>query len=214
MKYIFIDESGDLGFNFNKKKTSCYFGITLLLTEEKNILEKIVKKIFKGFKAAKMKHHPNTLHAYKESSQTKQKISKLISTVDMSVSCIYLDKKRIASAGLSENKHDLYNKILKTFLEKFLKHEYIPSRNPVTIILSRRETNTFLNNNLKADLLKMCNLRDASSITLEILSPSQSKGLQIVDFISWAIFRKYEYDDDTWYTEISKKIIDESLFNV
>jgi hypothetical protein len=35
MAYIFLDESGDLGFNFKKKKTSKIFVVTCLFTENK-----------------------------------------------------------------------------------------------------------------------------------------------------------------------------------
>jgi len=45
MAYIFLDESGDLGFNFKKKGTSDFFIITFLfLDESKKSLEKIVKR--------------------------------------------------------------------------------------------------------------------------------------------------------------------------
>ncbi len=47
MSYIFMDESGDLGFNFNKKKTSRYFVVTFLFASDKNIIGKLVKNIFK-----------------------------------------------------------------------------------------------------------------------------------------------------------------------
>lgn len=48
MAYIFLDESGDLGFNFTKSKTSKYFIITLLFVENKDPIEKSVNKIFKS----------------------------------------------------------------------------------------------------------------------------------------------------------------------
>ncbi|MEK6715633.1 MAG: hypothetical protein AABY43_06275 [Candidatus Omnitrophota bacterium] len=34
--------------------------------------------------------------------------------------------------------------------------------------------------------------------------------LQVVDFISWAIFRKYEYRDESYYEMIRKKISEEN----
>ena len=37
------------------------------------------------------------------------------------------------------------------------------------------------------------------------------KGLQAVDFISWAIFRKYERGDFEFYEIIKDKIVDERL---
>ena len=44
MGYIFLDESGDLGFNFKKKKTSKVFIITCLFVENKRSIEKIIRK--------------------------------------------------------------------------------------------------------------------------------------------------------------------------
>ncbi|MCA9407428.1 MAG: DUF3800 domain-containing protein [Candidatus Omnitrophica bacterium] len=44
MVHLFLDESGDLGFDFTKKKTSRVFVITCLFTEHKRGIEKIVKK--------------------------------------------------------------------------------------------------------------------------------------------------------------------------
>ena len=66
MAYIFLDESGDLGFNFKKKKTSKYFVVTFLFVREKVLLEKIVKEIFKGFSKTEIKNHDGVLHAFKE----------------------------------------------------------------------------------------------------------------------------------------------------
>jgi hypothetical protein len=34
--------------------------------------------------------------------------------------------------------------------------------------------------------------------------------LQAVDFISWAVFRKYEYKDESYYEIIRKKIVEEN----
>jgi len=44
MPYIFLDESGDLGFDFSKKRTSKYFIITCLFATNKRPIEKIVSK--------------------------------------------------------------------------------------------------------------------------------------------------------------------------
>jgi len=49
MAFIFLDESGDLGFNFKKKKTSKFFVITFLFVKDKGPIEKIVKKTLDSF---------------------------------------------------------------------------------------------------------------------------------------------------------------------
>ena len=38
-----------------------------------------------------------------------------------------------------------------------------------------------------------------------------SANLQIVDYISWAIFRKYERSDDSYYQKIRHYLIDEEV---
>ncbi|MCP4482785.1 MAG: DUF3800 domain-containing protein [bacterium] len=53
--YIYLDESGDLGFDFSKEKTSKYFIITLLCVASKRSLDKIVKNIFKTFNKNEIK---------------------------------------------------------------------------------------------------------------------------------------------------------------
>jgi hypothetical protein len=55
MAYIFLDESGDLGFDFSKKKTSQYFVVTFLFVHKKRPVEKVIKNIFAGFSKREIK---------------------------------------------------------------------------------------------------------------------------------------------------------------
>ena len=50
----------------------------------------------------------------------------------------------------------------------------------------------------------------ALKISVEIKTPAEEKSLQAVDFASWAIFRKYELQDNFYYNLIKGKIIEES----
>ena len=45
MTYIYLDESGDLSFDFTKKGTPKFFIITVLISENKVLLDKLIKKI-------------------------------------------------------------------------------------------------------------------------------------------------------------------------
>jgi len=47
--------------------------------------------------------------------------------------------------------------------------------------------------------------------TVELHSSHDNKSLQAVDFISWAIFRKYEKNDYEYYEKIKNKVVQESL---
>jgi len=48
MSYIFMDESGDLGFDFSKSRTTRYFVITFLFAPHKRPIEKVVRSVHRG----------------------------------------------------------------------------------------------------------------------------------------------------------------------
>lgn len=53
--------------------------------------------------------------------------------------------------------------------------------------------------------------RRSGGFEMSLAASHDEKGLQAVDFISWAIFRKYEKGDFEFYELIKDKIINESL---
>ena len=98
MAYIFLDESGDLGFDFKKKKTSKFFVITFLFAKDKKVVERMVKKVFKGFSKLEVKNHHGVLHAYKETPRTRQKLLNMVRENNTSnVIVIYLNKRKVYS---------------------------------------------------------------------------------------------------------------------
>lgn len=213
MAYIFLDESGDLGFNFKKKKTSKYFVVTFLFVREKITLEKMVKKIFKGFSKIEIKNHNGVLHAFKETPRTRQKLLNLFREKDMSnVLVIYLNKKKVYTK-LQGEKQVLYNYVTNILLDRVCTKKLIPIDEKISLIASRRETNKFLNQNFSSYLKSQVKTNHKIDIDIEIKSPTQEKSLQIVDMLSWAIFRKYEHGDESYYNIIKADIVEEnSLF--
>lgn len=209
MSYIFFDESGDLGFDFSKKRTSRYFVVTFLFTAEKRRVERAVKKTFTGLSPHDSKGHAGVLHAVNELPRTRQKLLNLLAEQDITVLTLYLDKKRVYTK-LKDEREVLYNFVANTLLDRIMSKELIPTDEPITLIASRRETSRFLNLNFKNYLEDTVKRNHKIPLTVEIKTPHQEKGLQAVDFVSWAIFRQFEYSDTTYYDIIKKKVIEES----
>jgi hypothetical protein len=215
--YIFLDESGCLGFNFTKKKTSKFFVISFLFVrdERKRSLEKIIRKIYEGFTAKELKKRSNCLHCYKEKPATRIKLLNMLNSKNSAIMAIYLDKKKVYSR-LHDEKQVLYNYITNILLDRIFTKKLIPKEDSKQIILvaSRRETNQALNENFKYYLENQVNKNHAAKIEVEIKPPHTEKCLQLVDFVSWAIFRKYEHGDDFYANLIKSSIVEEkSLFN-
>jgi len=209
MAYIFLDESGDLGFNFDKPKTSKYFVITLLFVQNKRPVEKIVKNVFKGLTKKQIKAQKGMLHAYKSNPKTRQKVLADLAQKDVSVMTIYLNKKKVYTK-LQDEKQVLYNYVANILLDRIYTRKLIPTNETIHLVASRRETNKFLNDNFKSYLSDQVRNTHKLKMNIDIRTPQQEKCLQIVDFASWAIFRKHEHKDETYYNLIKKVIIEES----
>lgn len=208
MSYIFLDESGDLGFDFQKKKTSKVFVITCLFVENKRSMEKIVRKTHSELKK-KYKRRFGVLHAVKEKPITRQRLLKRLSEKDCVIMTIYLNKKRVYTK-LQNEKQVLYNYVANILLDRVYTKKLLPLAKNILLIASRRETNKFLNQNFKNYLNNQITNRYKANVKIVIEIPREEKSLQAVDFASWAIFRKYEYEDDGYYNLIKNKIVEEN----
>jgi len=206
MAYIFLDESGDLGF---KPRSSKWFIFTIVLTNDHKKIEKVIKNIRKGLKK---KYKLKELHAYHADNTTKHRMLKKLSELDdLKVLCIILNKKKVY-VDLQNQKNHLYNFTANILLDRLHNKNIIKIDEPVSLYIDKKDTNKFIRENfekyLKDNLIKRGN---NGKIEIKIKASHTEKCLQAVDFVSWAIFRKYEKGDYEYYEDIKGKIIEESL---
>lgn len=208
MAYIFVDESGDLGFNFKKKKTSKYFLISFLFVPslKKRRIAKIVSKVFLTLKNSK-KRKSGTLHAYKESPIIRFRLLNKLVEEDIKIMTICLDKEKIYT-DIKAEENLLYSNVTNILLNKIYTRELIPKGEKIELVASRRATNKLLNNNFKEYIES--NKNNKLDINVSIVSPEKDKCLQAVDFVSWSIYRKYKDGDYSYYNVIKNKIFEES----
>jgi len=204
MSYIFLDESGDLGFDFKKKKTTKYFVISCIYVSDKKVLEKIVKKTHSELKK-KYKRRVGVLHCVKESPTTRKRLLKRVNEKDCRIVSIILEKKKVYTK-LQNEKQVLYNYVTNILLDRIYSKELVPKVNHIELIASKRETNKFLNINFESYLKNQVKDRHKMKLEISIKTPSEEKGLQIADFIAWSTFRKYEHKDDKYHKIFKDKI--------
>lgn len=207
MAYIFLDESGDLGFS--KKKSSKFFIVTFLFVKNKGPVEKIVKKIARNMSRKDLKKYVGVLHCCKEKPETRLKLLNLLSEKQVSIISIFLNKSKVYTR-LKNEKHVLYNYVTNILLDRLFTKKLIPIDEPIHLIASRRETNKFLNLNFKHYLQNEVNNNHKVKIDIEIKPPSSEKCLQVVDFACWAIYQKREKRDESYSNIIKQKIVEES----
>jgi hypothetical protein len=210
MSYIFMDESGDLGFDFSKKKTTKFFIVTFVFTNNKRPVEKIIRNIFRNFTPVQRKRRKRIIHCTKEDRVVRQIIFNQIQNVDIKLISIILNKQKVYTR-LKNEKHVLYNYVTNILLDRIFSKGIIPGGKTINLIASKRETNKFFNQNFKSYLEQQANKIHNVRLEIDIKTPHEEKGLQVADCISWAIFRKYEFKDRTYYDFIRGKIAEENI---
>lgn len=209
MAHIYLDESGDLGFDFKKKGTSRYFIVTLFfLSDGKGAIERIVRKTHAELSRS-LKRRVGTLHAAHEKPITRRRLLRRIAEKDCLVMAVYLDKRKVC-AKLHAEKQVLYNYVAAVLLDRIFAKKIVSPAGPITLIASRRETNKFLNEKFQDYLEGQMRNNRKQSLNVLIKTPAEEKALQAVDFLSWAMFRKYERGDGSYCDLFRDKIVEES----
>jgi hypothetical protein len=201
--YIYLDESGDLGFDFSKAKTTRKFVVTVLVcfsqeaeTTFKNAVRRTLAR--KINRKRIRSHWVHELKGTRTSFEAKQYFFRQLCCTGWAVYTLVLNKARVNETLRTKiGKKKLYN-----FLARFL-IEKLPLRQTsanVRLVVDRsksrediRDFNQYVENHLQA----MLPLNTA--LTIEHLASHERVGLQAVDLICWGIARKYEHGDVAWY---------------
>jgi len=206
MAYIFLDESGDLGF---KKTSSRWFLFTIALTQNPKSLEKVTKKVWRNLR---MKHKKlGELHAYHADYITRKRMLKNITEIkDLKILTTILNKRKVY-VDLQNQKNYLYNYTANVLLDRLHLSGILDKDEPIHLYVDNRDTKKTLRENFIDYLTSAMKKRRDCRFELELHASHENKSLQAVDFISWAIFRKYEKGDFEFYEIIKDKIVEEKL---
>jgi len=214
--FIYLDESGDLGFDWTKKKTTARFVVTLLVcnsTQARKALERATKRTLKNkLNAGRRKSRiVAELKGAKTSLSVKEYFFRQIDNDEWGIYTLVLNKRRVnANLRTKAGRQKLYN-----FLSRFL-IERLPlatvTKNVELIVDScknraeRSDFNQYLCNQLQA----MLPLNTAFHITHQ--HSTEAAGLQAVDLFCWGMFRKYELGDTAWYDVFRNKVEYEEVY--
>ena len=208
--FIYLDESGDLGFDFRKRKTTKKFVITLLICNSdaaRREFDKAVRRTLKN-KLNRKKKNSRFVTELKGTDTTidiKKYFFRNINTNRWDIYTLTLNKIRVESHLKTKiGKKKLYNFLARFLLEKL---DLSKVQRNVELIVDRcknkeeiRDFNQYMVNQLEALLPLNTNLN------ILHLTSQESTGLQAVDLFFWRIFRKYENNDIEWYKVYGGKV--------
>jgi hypothetical protein len=214
--FIYLDESGDLGFDFTKAKTSQYFVITILVCHHKQVVDGITTAVKRTLKN-KLNHKKqnqrvvNELKGSETSLTIKQYFARHLPDDGWDVYSVTLNKSRVEPhLQTKEGKKKLYNFLARFILEK------IPFANDlpwVNLIVDRcknneeiKDFNNYVENQLDALLPLNCML------TIDHLASHENAGLQAVDLFCWGIARKDAHKDTNWFASYYDKVRFDTIY--
>ena len=198
MIYIYLDESGDLGFDFAKAATSRYFVISAIAISDQKITDKIVKKTYvKLTKKMRVKRGGVPLHANHESEAIEARLLKLFAGSDAKSFTLLLDKAKFPWLA-AQNSHELYTGLCAELLLQM----NLP--NECEIFLSRFESRREINEKRMRTLRELL-AKNGVNAQISTRIHHLMSGLIVVDFVAHAAYLKYELAQDALYEIFAKK---------
>ena len=202
--HVYLDESGDLGFDLNKKGTSNHFVITMLLTREPKRVANCVKRLKTTALRKKYKKMPE-IKFNNSPLSFKRMILRKLAKQNIFVFAFALKKAGIQSK-LHDQKHKVYNYVTGLLFDKILPF-LLPEEEIVMVVdkVKRRkiEVDDF---NLYLRMKLVMAGDEERRLTIDHADSQKNISLQAVDFVAGAIFQKYEHKGREFYDLISKRI--------
>jgi len=208
MIYVYLDEIWDLWFDFDNKKPSKFFTITLVVI--KNIVSnKAIKKEIEIVLKRKLNTKKKNKRIVDEIKWSKTEIwikkylYKRIEKYDFDIYSITFNKEWV-DEKLKRNKARLYNYFVKTLIDKI---DFEETKNKITIILDKsknkeqiKDCNDYLIRNIETKV--------SLNIEIDILHEDSCviKQLQLADVFCYWFFEKYNKKNTSWFEIFKEKV--------
>jgi len=202
IQYMYVDESGDLGLVGSR-----YLVLAALLVQNPAELDRIIKNM-RRHKFRKQLKKASEIKANKSSSDIRRHMLERLNEVkNAKIFYILLEKKKLYSEYLKNDKNKLYNYVAGKLARHIVLHNI-----DVEIRIDKSKGKQLLREDFNAYFLK--NLNEKSSIRKVTIEHSYShswSGLQFADLLAWACFQKFEHTN-SFFIDILK--IEQEVYHV
>ncbi|MBU1667800.1 DUF3800 domain-containing protein [bacterium] len=217
--YIFVDEAGDMDFSSNGSK---YYMFNFLVKQRPfrvhehianyrySLLERNLDTSFNGRRL-----DIEYFHAHNDNKYIKKELFNTIAIFDKNRVKVYsyiLEKPKVNPKKRKEKDKfyiDNLNYSIQMLLDKLqIDKNFIIVTDRLPVQNNKKKQVGALKKGIRKYIKS-----NELTIRYDIFhhASSSSANLQIVDYISWAIFRKYERDEDGYYEKIKEYILNEDI---
>lgn len=202
---LYLDESGDLGFDFTKPKTSRHLTIAFIATTEPEKLKRRVR-------AVKQRHRisrADELKGYDTQFTIRRELVDQIAKLPLEVHAVTVYKPNVKQE-LWEDTNILYN-----YVAGFVLVPFISAQTNVVVVCDERQVRVKTGFDIDAYTRYKVRFEEGKSTAMQFehVSSVQSHAIQAADIITHAIFRKYESGDHRLANLLASRIkSDKHLF--
>ncbi|QRF76515.1 hypothetical protein Thermo_02040 [Thermoplasmatales archaeon] len=186
LKYLYIDESGDLGFSHG---SSDVLVISALLVNDQRKLYRIIKNLRRNKYSSELKG-ARELKANSSSPAIRRSVIEKLNEIDDAKAFhIILVKERLQNRNLKEHKDKLYNYIAGILADGIIIDGY-----DLEVRIDKSKGKQFLRDDFNQYFEK--HIRKDSTIGKLSIYHSSSEsfsGIQFADFLAWSVFQKYNW---------------------
>lgn len=212
---IYLDESGDLGFDFDNTKTSRYLVITLLVCYDDETNANTIRSVRNTLKNKVTKNIHELKGSFLALPIKKYFLYQMRKCSGWYLSVAIADKKSWLRNHRANHNHELKKKVLYDEIAKcvFSQLTDIETAHYVDIVIDKSKNKDEINEFDAAILAAIKNrINTSAKLTIRHRSSHEELGLQAVDVFCSGLGRKHEKNDLTWYSEFSDKIVSETIY--
>ncbi len=214
MLFLYLDESGDLGFDFITKKPSKFFVVTILAVQGQDDNRQIINGVKKTLKRKlNPRGRRNRIVQELKGTGTTFEIKKYfydrVKDIDFKIYTIVLNKRRVYK-DLAGKKNRLYNYIARLLLEQIPFEEATVK---VDLIIDKSKGkpeilnfNTYIQSQLEARINPLV------SLCINHIDSRDNGGIQAVDLFSYGVFEAYERRKWGWFNVFGEKVAFETVY--
>ena len=207
MWHLYLDESGDLGFDFDTR-ASKFLTICVLATSQSETVQKIQTAVRRTLrKINRRKGRVQELKGTKTDIKTKRFFYGRMNDCRFGIYALTLNKQRVYEQ-LRKNprtRERLYNFVARKLLER-IPFELATAGVDLVVDKSKgkweiADFNRYVLTHIQGRIDPSC------PVNIQHRNSREDTGLSAVDLFCWGVFRKHERNDTEWYADYRDKII-------
>jgi hypothetical protein len=210
VSYIFLDEGGDL--TFDRKKGSEYFTLTGVLTKRPFALDSVLTDL--RFDLIEEGTELEEFHATNDRQATRNRVFASIrdNLGPLRVDSVVVQKRKTHPSV--QHIERFYPEMLGYLLRYTIREESLASASEVIVVTDKlplKQKRRAIEKAVKTTLKRML----PSNVKHRVMHHDSRSccGLQVADYLNWAIFRKWESGDERSYKLIESALMSEfSIF--